>query len=121
MADPIRIEGLDALQKALADNPVAGKRAQQNLLFAAARRVNKGLEARIKRDAPVRSGRLRRSIRVYVPRNARQPQLIISGNRALVPRNAATGFMSRNLRRLPADVRDAANAVLQDWISRTNS
>lgn len=118
MTEPIRIEGLEALQKALADNPIASKRAQQNLLFGAARKVNKGLERRIKQNAPVKTGRLKRSIRVFVPRGSGEPKLVIGGDRALVPRNAVSGFMSRALRRLPGDIQEAADAELQRWIRR---
>ena len=114
----VRIEGLEALQRALVDAPVASRRAQQNLLFGAARSLNKSLQQRIKRDAPVKTGRLKRSIRVFVPRGSGDPKMVISGNRAMVPRNARTQFLSRHLRRLPADMRDAANAELQQWVKR---
>jgi len=119
MATDVRIDGLDALQAAFREFPARGKQAQRTLLIASARRVTKELESDILRGAPVRTGRLKKTIRVFVPRVVSKPQLIIQGSAALVPQNAQRGFMSRALRRLPALMGREADAELVRWIKRS--
>ena len=120
MATEIRVEGLEALQRALADNPAAAKRTQRLAVKGAAKTVRRNLQRKLRAGAGARSGELKRSISVYVPRGQRAGLLHISGSRAMVPHNAETGYMTRELNKLQGQIGEAVNDEIIKWIRRAH-
>lgn len=78
------------------------------------RRVIKRYERDVKYSAPYKTGKLSKSIRVHLVKRSNHVILRVEGNRAMVPQNARTGFLSRDLDRLPDKIVDAVGRELNE-------
>ena len=112
----VRVDGLDDALRLIDQFPGQGRSAQRGLILQTARGLRRGIKQRLKRTAPRRRGTLQRSIAVRVDRNP--PTIVISGSRAMVPSNARTGYLSKELNALPRRMDAEVVSVIQERIDK---
>lgn len=109
----VKVEARE-VQAALANVARASRGITNKSLIA----LSPSLQRKLKSAAPVDTGRLRRSIRVKPLARALKPVIIISGSRALVPQNARTRFMSKEVGAFSDKMRDRMQAEYTKLIKR---
>lgn len=108
----LRIEGLEDAQRLLGDNPVVNDRLRRATLGAAAKKAGERWLEVAKDRAPVKTGALRRGLRVL----ATDEVIQVFGPRAMVPQNAKTDFLE--IESLGDVIAVDFTSLLQEWIDK---
>lgn len=108
----LRIEGLEDAQRLLGDNPVVNDRLRKATLGAAAKKAGERWIEDAKDRAPVRTGDLRRGLRV----RATDEVIQVFGPRYLAPQNAKTDFLE--IESLGDEIAVDFTSLLQGWIDK---
>lgn len=111
-------QDLQRASRLLSGNQLASKAAQKALLLGAARSLRKGLQQKIKSRTPVRSGRLKRSMRVAVKDSGGREALLVKGATGMIAVNKRSRYISRPLRNFGDDLVSEMERELERWIRR---
>ncbi|MYE58132.1 MAG: hypothetical protein F4X35_00885 [Alphaproteobacteria bacterium] len=109
---------LQRVSRLLGGNQLAGKAAQRALLLGAARSLRKGLQTKIKHGTPVKSGRLKRSMKVAVSDAGGRSRLHVKGATGMIAVNKRQRFVSKPLRKFGDELASEMEKELARWIRR---
>lgn len=115
MAARLQIEGVEAFQRMLDDLPIKDDRGRRRLTYDALRKVRTPIRRQIRANIP--RGRLKRSIRVTLG-SRRRPFFRVRGRNYLVPYNAESGAVTRELDKLPDEAVKAVLELYDQWLRR---
>ena len=117
MATRIQVEGVKDVQELLRQLPVRNERGRHLLMWQALRKLRTPVRREIRGNIP--RGRLKRSIRVLVG-SRRLPLFRVKGKDYLVPYNAQSGAVTKELDKLPQQSSAEVFRIYRDWLRRNS-
>lgn len=120
----VRVVGVENFQELLRDIPVRTDRGRKRLIWEAARKVRTPMRRQMRNNIPTRTrgrrGGLRRSIRIQIG-SPRRPVFVVRGRNYLVPYNARTQAISKELAKLPGLMEREINEGYRSWLRRRSN